>query len=143
STVRCPRERCLWTGRPGATTTFVYFVPGTATGVFPMSERPVMLRPGARLRLWSHFCLALVVLELLSGVALAYPQYIGRCEMNCADCHYRHTGGGLVNGWGRESREATFGEAREAWPLHGDVTGFEEDEATFDFDVGADVRLLP
>ncbi|HEX2730520.1 MAG TPA: hypothetical protein VHM70_02910 [Polyangiaceae bacterium] len=87
--------------------------------------------------------LAPVALLLLTGNAHAYPQYIGRGDLDCSECHYSPTGGGLTNSWGRMSREATFGGDTDSWPGHSDATGYRNSHAQLQFDVGADVRMLP
>ena len=82
---------------------------------------------------------------LMAHNATAYPQYIGRGDSRCADCHYSPTGGGLLNSWGRERRPSSFDLGNpEDWFGHGDASGVgATGSPEFGFDVGGDVRTLP
>jgi hypothetical protein len=93
-------------------------------------------------RLLLAMVIAASVVVGLPRAAEAYPQYVGRGELDCSGCHYSPIGGGLVTAWGRESREASFGESTDDWPGHNDVTGFSDDLPVPEFDIGADARLL-
>ncbi len=95
-------------------------------------------------------CVLLVLAAATTGsFAFAYPQYAGRGEFNCQDCHYNPTGGGIVNQWGRQSREVTFGPGDmlggtpDDWWGHDSAEGRGNGgEAELQFDVGGDARLL-
>ncbi len=94
---------------------------------------------------WLHAAVVVLFVCALPAEARAYPQYAGRSDFNCSDCHYNPTGGGLVTGWGRTSRESSFelGDPDE-FPGHADVTGYgESQQPKLEFDVGADARALP
>jgi hypothetical protein len=87
--------------------------------------------------------LALGVLALLvlgTREASAYPYFVGLRAINCAECHYSPTGGGLINDWGRSSRGVTFG-GTDDWSLHTDAKGYDGAGAPhLQFDFGLDAR---
>lgn len=99
--------------------------------------------------------LGLLFYATISGSAFAYPQYVGRGQFHCMDCHYSPTGGGLTNAWGRQSREVHFeadqllGANPDDWWGHADAS-FDTDTSPQPealspgviFDVGAEARLL-
>jgi hypothetical protein len=87
----------------------------------------------------------------ISSAASAYPQYIAKGEVNCVSCHHNPNGGGLATAYGHSEVEATFPDyVRVGWLEHfrstigkNEVTGYNEnDEATLQYDLGADARFL-
>jgi hypothetical protein len=85
---------------------------------------------------------ALVALTLCTAPAKAYPYFVGLRHINCAECHYSPTGGGLINDWGRSSRGVTFG-GTDDWSLHSDATGYDAAHApSLQADFGLDARAM-
>jgi hypothetical protein len=81
-----------------------------------------------------------VLLALCPRDAWAYPYFVGLRAINCSECHYSPTGGGLINDWGRSSRGVTFG-GSDDWSLHSSARGYDEaGEPDLQLDVGGDAR---
>ncbi|MET0411017.1 MAG: hypothetical protein ABW217_06960 [Polyangiaceae bacterium] len=82
----------------------------------------------------------LALLVLCTREASAYPYFVGLRAVNCSECHYSPTGGGLINEWGRSSRGVTFG-GTDDWSLHSDAKGHDQKGApALQLDFGADAR---
>ena len=84
-------------------------------------------------------CLLALLLSC-SSRASAYPYFVGLRQVNCAECHYSPTGGGLINAWGRSSRGVTLG-GDDDWSLHTDAQGRSATgEPKLQLDFGLDAR---